>query len=238
MKNLFATYHNGIEIIHTDQNRSYSNFIIFICGGGKEIGAIRFKEWQAKLLNQNIGSLSFNFMGVENSKGDMREDSLKNRTKTLKSVVDYVRQNFDFEILNFYGVSMGGFTLLDYLNKNHVNEKIILQAPAAYSTEAHNKKFNSDFSKIIRKTDSWKTSKTFSYLEKNENKVLLIILEKDDVIPIGIINKYSKIVSNKAKSEILLIKDAPHSIWSDTNKNNKVKDGILKNIIKFTQTKN
>ena len=133
---LHKNFLNNIEIIHTPKDISYKKVLICIPGGGKTIGASRFKELQKQLFNENIGSVSINFAGVEGSLGSVEADNLENRITTTINIINWVQDNFTRKEISLYGVSMGGYVILGALQKTNSIEKIILHTPAAYAKES------------------------------------------------------------------------------------------------------
>jgi pimeloyl-ACP methyl ester carboxylesterase len=226
-------YLGDIEIFSSEKESNYKNFVIFVCGGGKTIGAGRFREWQEKLEDKGMGSLSFNFQGVENSEGKVGNDSLESRTKILNKIVGYIRGNFNFENLHIYGVSMGGFNVLDFLQQDKINGKVILHAPASYSVKAHNKRFGDGFTETIRTPNGWKNSESFNWLKNISNETLLIVPTRDDVIPKEILDKYTEIIDDEAKSQVYLLKNSKHAIWSNSEEDRTLKDEVFDEILRF-----
>jgi alpha/beta superfamily hydrolase len=220
-----------IEVIHSPKDIQYKNFLILIPGGGKTIGASRFDMLQHKLLEHNIGSISISFAGVEGSVGTVSEDSLKNRIDTTLTIAKWVEENFAYDQLSLYGVSMGGYIALGVQRVLECNGKIILHTPAAYAQDAHDVQFTDQFTSILRTEQSWKDSYSFDWLQDIKNQVLLIIHSQDEIIPIEISNRYKNIVFKNTNSKVIEIEGAQHSIWTSDDNNSVYKAQIVSEII-------
>lgn len=220
-----------IEVLYSPKTTHYKNFLICIPGGGKTIGASRFHELQERLFNENIGSVSVNFEGVEGSIGAVESDTLENRINVVLRIIDWVKNNFILDCMSLYGVSMGGYVVLGA--KEKCNEKIIIHTPAAYAKESYKVNFNEQFTNILRTPDSWRNSESFNWLKNIDNKILLITHSEDEVIPKEISDTYKNIISEKNNSKVLEIKGAKHSIWNNEEVNQNFKEKVILEIIDF-----
>lgn len=222
---------DGTEVIYSNKETHYKDFLVCIHGGGKTIGASRFIELQERLFNENIGSVSINFRGVEGSLGSLEDDGLENRINDTIKIIDWVKDTFTYEALSLYGVSMGGYVVLGTQEKENCKGKTIIHTPAAYAKESLTVNFNEKFTNILRTPDSWRNSESFDWLKHIENPVLLIIHSEDEVIPVAISNMYKDIVSQKDNSKVLDIYGAKHSIWNDKEENKDGKEQVILKII-------
>ncbi|MEX1064181.1 MAG: hypothetical protein WED06_02545 [Candidatus Paceibacterota bacterium] len=89
--------------------------------------------------------------------------------------------------LSIMGVSMGGY-LAAFVAAEFAGiiDKLILVAPAAYNDAALSPdiKFGPDFSQIIRRPNSWRSSSVFSRAApKIKADCLIVTFENDDVVP-------------------------------------------------------
>lgn len=224
---------NGIEVSYSSKDIIYKKFLVLIPGGGKIVGASRFAELQERLFNENIGSVSINFAGVEGSVGSVELDNLENRINVTVKIIDWIKNIFTFEELSLYGVSMGGYVVLGVQEKENCNGKIIIHTPAAYAKESLNVNFDERFTNILRTPDSWKNSESFDWLKNTDNQTLLIIHSEDEVIPKEILDTYKEIILGKENSKTVEIKDAKHSIWGIEDIDKVLKEKIILEIIDF-----
>lgn len=224
---------NGIEIIYTPKDISYKKVLICIPGGGKTIGASRFNELQEQLFDENIGSVSINFAGVEGSSGLVETDNLENRINTTIDIINWVQDNFTCKEIALYGVSMGGYVILGALQKTNSIGKIILHTPATYAKESKEVNFDEQFTTILRTPESWKNSESFDWLQNINNPVLYITHSEDEIIPKEILKTYENILIQKDNTKIVELKGAKHIIWNTEDSNKDFKEHVTLEIINF-----
>jgi pimeloyl-ACP methyl ester carboxylesterase len=216
------------------KENSSNKYIIFLHGGSKHLGKDRFKEWQDKLSEKGFGSLSFDFPGVGASDGIFSEQSLDKRIKTAKEVIKWFQENHKNAEIYLCGLSMSGYIACGLIHEMpHVFTKLILLAPAAYSQNAHDLSFDESFTQELRKPNSWIDSLSFQWLKKSSTPTMLIVAEKDMIIPKEVIGIYKKITSSKMGSKVVTLKNASHVIWSDSKDDKSFRNQALEEIISF-----
>ncbi|MFB6212750.1 MAG: alpha/beta hydrolase family protein [Candidatus Magasanikbacteria bacterium] len=209
------------------------HYILFLYGGGKDKGKEKFKLWQDKLAKEGIGSLSFDFSGMGDAPGQMKEESLESRISEARSAALWLRDEEPSAEFSLYGVSMGGYVALGLVDKMpEMFSSLILQAPAAYSQNAHNLPFDDSFTEELHEENSWKDSYSFKWLKEYEGRVLFVSMEKDNVIPEPILERYKDILDEK-DCEFVTIPDAPHGIWGDTEEDAKFREIVYENFCEF-----
>ncbi len=203
--NLSTTYTEG----------NFDHIILFIAGGSPTGGKQQFREWQEKLLKDNIGSVAFDFPGVGETIGKLELSSLESRIHLTQLMILWIAQELKPKKISVYGISMGGYVALASVHSNrHVNGVVIIQAPAAYAQRAHDVRFNSSFTQILRTEKSYEDSFSFEWLQDIPNKTVLISHTQDETIPKDIIDKYKEIGFTKdyfVHKEI----EASHRIWDE-----------------------
>jgi len=200
----------------------------------KNIGKEKFSEWQQKLEENNVGSITFDFPGMSGSKGRLEDNNLENRIQITLDVVNWVSDNFEYEKLSIYGCSMGGYVVLGITDRsNKVNGDVILHVSAAYAKESHDINFNDAFTNVLKKENSWKNSLSFNWLENLNNRVFLIVHKGDEVIPQELSDTYKNIVSLKPDSKYIEISGPKHSIWGDGEEKYKYRIEVVERIIDF-----
>jgi len=224
---------DDIEVLFSPKDVVYKKLIVCIPGGGKIIGASRFNELQKVLFDKNIGSVSINFQGIEGSLGDIETDSLQNRINVTVKVIDWIKDNFTFETISLYGVSMGGYIALGVQKEVNCNGKIILHTPAAYAKDSIHINFNEQFTNILRTPNSWKDSEAFDWLKDIDNSTLLITHSEDEIIPREISETYESIISSKEYSKAVEIEGAEHSIWNNEETGEEFRKQIILQITDF-----
>lgn len=130
------------------------------------------------------------------------------------------------------GSSMGAYTAIKLTEKYPV-ENLILFCPAVYSKDAFNVNFDSKFTQIIRQKKSWLKSDAFDILKNFKGKVLIVIGDKDDVIPKKLLELLIKSLINAKSKEVMIIPDCPHAIHRWLEKNPEFAIKVAKQIVGF-----
>lgn len=207
---------NSIQANIEHVNNS-GTWLLFIAGGSLEKGRYRYYEWQNILIKKHINTLSFDHAGIGGSTGTKTTSSLADRIKETEKVLTWLTQHYYVSKIHIFASSMGGYVALGlhYLICKKI-DKIILFAPAAYSKKAHTLKFDSTFTNEIRQQRSWRDSLSYEWMDTFQKPILLLIPEKDDIIPTEITHKYKQIIArkNNAFSETLF--GCKHDCWGDT----------------------
>lgn len=176
---------------------------LLILHGSGSSNRSRYDLMRQMLADKGIASAAFDFIGHGETGGDLGTSSLHDRTLQAKAVIEQL----NFVSINILGSSMGGYTAIKLLDWFEV-QSLILAAPAVYSVDAYDLKFDPSFTNVIRNrinTDAW------DILAKFKGDLLLYCGEKDDVIPKDITEKiYSSAIL--AKKEILKFPDVEHRI--------------------------
>ncbi len=207
---------NGLATTYSKGN--YEHIVLFVPGGSTDSAPKRFEDWQIELEKNNIGSISFDFPGVGETPGQLKLSSLESRIHLTQLIVLWIKENLKPQKISIYGVSMGGYVALSTAHANrHINGTVIIQAPAAYAQEAHDKRFNQEFTNILRTENSFLNSYSFEWLQDLQQKVVLIVHTKDIVVPKEITDKYKEIGDSKYDF-IYRELDSGHRIWDKKHK--------------------
>ena len=91
-------------------------------------------------------------------------------------------------------------------------DTLILFGPALYDKNAYPAQFNSGFTEIIRAPESWRKTDTLNLLESFTGNFLIVMGEKDEVIPPGVIELIVNHTPNVKKKELYIIPNCPHRI--------------------------
>ncbi len=211
--------------------KQVSKCIIFLPGGGKTIGNERFKNWQDKLIDEEVVSVSLDFSGVGLSSGDLTKQTLEKRIKEAECVTRWIVDKYPNIPITVLGVSMGGYVALGLVEKlENVFNKVILQVPAAYSRKAHNLNFDDNFTKELRTLNSWNDSYSFYWWKNFKGKKLLIANERDEVIPYDIIERYRRIGEDGSNFSLATILGASHNVFGDKRLSDETYE-IIKNFL-------
>ncbi len=158
------------------------------------------------ILNSGINILAFDFSGHGESTGELKKSSLQKRVNEAKEIIDHFASK---EPLTICGSSMGGYVSIKLLEHFKI-DTLILFCPALYDKNAYSVRFDEGFTEILRSPESWKNTDVLSLLENFTGKLLIIIGEKDEVIPKGVIDLINNHTPNAKKKEIYIIPNCPH----------------------------
>lgn len=190
---------------------------LIVAGGGnipRNDGC--YPLWQEYLAEQGVTTFNFDFRGVGESGGELKDTSLETRAEDSRRALSVLKNNSNAQNVYLIGRSMGGpvaIQIADFSIKG-----LLLLAPAAYSLAARIKKFGPDFSEEIRRQESWKNSPDFKQLGEYMGKLFLLYGTKDQVVPVNISLEYEK-VANSKNGTVLILKGEDHTSWVANQKN-------------------
>lgn len=223
-----------ISMLTSRPNRNPSHWVLFLFGGSRTRGKERFAEWQKYLTQENIGSISFDYSGTGKSTGHFFDSSLANRIDETVSVIRWIKKNIHPESFTLCGGSMGAYVALGAsrifpkLIKN-----LILFCPAAYAKECHSLHFCRKFTRCIRRSDSWKNSLAFRWIERFTGRILLLIPEDDEIIPPHIPLEYQRRAKNAADVHSITIPHAAHNLLNPKTTRLRFRQQIYRNSVEF-----
>jgi uncharacterized protein len=216
---------DGLEFSDESENPS----LLLVHGAGQSVKE-RTNYLSERLLKRGIGSFAFDHSGHGGSTGNLNESSLEKRIQEAIEAAKFLDNN---KPITVSGGSMGGYIslkLLDYLNV----QSLILFCPAIYDEVAYKLQFNENFTKAIRREESWRDSDVLRSLEKFTGNLLVIIGEDDEVIPEGVIELLDKHSINTKRKEIIKIPNCSHQIhrWlsEHTEEANRITDKMIEYI--------
>jgi len=178
--------------------------------GGGDASRKRFSLIRRKLLDEGISSCAFDFAGSGESGGNTRNTSLESRTRQACHVIAARQLTFPLSIV---GASMGAYTAVRLLRHNRVSN-LILFVPGIYALDAYNQKFQSEFSKMIRKPCSWANSDAWDILGQFTGRLFVVAAENDSVIPDDVITRIIEAARKVRSKKLSVIPQAPHQILS------------------------
>lgn len=196
--------------------------VILLHGGGtsSKAGFIRLRE---TLINMGLGTLSFDFLGHGQSGGTLEGFSLKDRVDQAKAIINSSVSNENSK-LNIMGFSMGAY-IATLLTQHYNVSRLGLFIPAMYSRKAYEIPFGPNFSKVIRKPQSWLDSDGFQVIRNFHGNLLIVSAENDGIVPATIpellyknsVNcewKHHYIIPEGTHNLSKLAYDAPHQRYS------------------------
>ena len=214
--------------------RGNTQCILFLHGGSIDNGKDRFFDWQKDFAKNGISSVAFDFVGVGDSIGNISHESLEKRIEDAIKITEWMKNKFPKKKFTICGVSMGAYVALGVVDRVPMMfDKLIIQAPAAYSQSAHFLPFDQTFTKELRKPQSWKKSPAFRWWKNYKKSKLLVSCEKDLIIPCEIIETYRNIGEMSKKFIHIDIEGAPHNIWKATKNKKKILNEVYQEILSF-----
>lgn len=199
----------------------------------------RTKQRYYDLLPRLAGELGittviFDYSGHGDSPFDVEELSPAQHFLEVITVFDWMKEKYPNRKMFVIGSSYGGF-LATQLTKYRKFDGLILRAPAIYRPSDFYtlKKYEDrDATKAFRQdSDALATHPLLARASKFEGKVLLIIHEKDELVPKETTDAYA----NAFKPEVIVAKGVTHSLDNASPEeideyNQKIFDWLTKNV--------
>lgn len=198
----------GRERIIGDVIGDTSNCSVLILHGAGLEGKGSFDGLRKRLAKDGIDSAAFDFIGHGETGGNLQESSLKNRTEQAVAVVKHLSLKAPLSVV---GRSMSGYTAIKLTEALEVG-LLVLIAPAVYMPQAYSVNFGEEFSKKIRATKSWENSDAWPILSRFKGNLLVIVAEKDEVIPEEVVKRIYNSAVHANRRELYTISRAPHKI--------------------------
>lgn len=197
----------------------------------------RPNQWQQWLARQNIASFGFDFRGVGESDCKLEETTLNTRLEDARAAWETFAQHTGATIDEIYllGTSMGA-PLAIRVAAEYQAAGLILASPAAYTPEAFDKPFGSEFSAVIQEPGSWEQSQEFEMLETYNGRWLLTCAGRDEVIPTPILEHYTDITSRH--DQTLLKLDTCHAFLRETSPELEARSRFWQEVISFLHPTN
>jgi alpha-beta hydrolase superfamily lysophospholipase len=155
--------------------------LVVLHGAGKSYSE-RFMPVADHFLEAGIGVIGLDFVGHGQTGGAMSGGSLELRNQHALAAIRYWLD--DNTPLILLGSSMGGHTALRVTASlgNRIESLCLLQA-ALYAGDAEKVQFTDDFTQILRRPESWKTSSALKDASGFSGRVYVGIGSEDKVIP-------------------------------------------------------
>lgn len=209
--------------------------MLLLFGGSRTRGKERFAQWQKTLAQENIGSVSFDYSGTGKSTGNFFASSLANRINETVAIIRWMKKRFGHKIqLTLCGGSMGAYVALGASRIFPESIKnLILFCPAAYRKESNSVCFGPKFTACIRKPNSWKDSLSFEWVHRFTGKILLLIPEKDEIVPVEIPLEYFRLAQKTSEVKYITIPSASHNLLNAKTTNSKIRRLVYKYSTEF-----
>lgn len=190
-----------------------SDFVFFHGAAGGNWS--RLMGFIKPVVEQGSSIVAFDHSGHGTSSGTEKKSSLAKKIIEANAIIDNFANRNPKTVC---GSSMGAYTAIKMLEKYPV-QNLILFCPGIYDRQAINIRFDSGFTEMIRRPESWKNTDAAEILEKFQGNLLVLIGSKDNIIPRGVIELIDQHSPNTKKKEILNLEGAPHGIqaWMIAN---------------------
>ena len=170
--------------IHGDQwlaPEARRHAVLLHGGGSSTLEA--FTPLREHLMQQNISSTAFDFIGHGRTGGNLQGSSLHARVKQTLIVIKAMQIGGSEAAL--VGYSMGAYVALHVARQRQIG-RLALGVPAAYSPEAFDVPFGPAFSAILRRENSWRDSDAFTLLGEFTGHLFVFYGSEDQVAPCAI----------------------------------------------------
>jgi len=114
---------------------------------------------------------------------------------------------------------MGAYTAVKLLEYYQIKNMIFI-VPAMYDSKAYNVPFNKGFTEIIRQPQSWRNSDAWQILVKYKGRLFTIAAERDEVIPLGVVNRIYDSAVNAKERKLFVAPQTSHAVFTDLRTNN------------------
>ncbi len=209
-----------------------STCVLFLSGGNLTVGGGRYRAWQHALQELGVSSVSFDHSGVNGSGTSLETSSLSARIDEAACVAEWIQDNLKIKNIIVYGASMGGYVGLGLTQRIPKSvDALMLYAPAAYDPDAHGLRFDGSFTQAIRKERSWSNSLSYEWIRSYTKPVTLIAVENDEVIPLGVIERYRESAQEHPHFTYELLQHGTHNCWGDTEADVHSREIIFKRLL-------
>lgn len=205
---LFKIPYNGHNLIGNMIKCKSKDMLLMLHGGGPNASMERFSSLRNELLNKNISTFSFDFVGHGLTGGDIKSTNLQDRTYQAINVIESVHKR----PLSILATSMAAHTAIK-ITESHKIENIILTVPAVYNKKAYDVNFGPKFSDIIRQKRSWVNTDAWQILSEFKGQLIIISADQDKVIDREIPQRLYDSATEAKSRKIFHIQESSHMIF-------------------------
>lgn len=213
--------------------------VLFLFGGSQTTARERFFEWQQELLNHDINSVSFDYIGTGQSSGNFYDSSLARRIEESIFVFEWMKKSLTAsEKVAICGGSLGAYVALGLMHRFREQvTHLMLFCPAAYTRAAHKVQFGPQFTQVISQPDSWQDSLAFDWLEEFQGHLLFILPQHDEVIPADITQAFLRQATHAHSVEKAIIANSSHQLLAEGKLNEAVRQQVYRKSLLFFKNK-
>ncbi len=156
-------------------------------------------------------AVTLDFSGHGESSGELLDLSLRRRRDQAAAVI---AASFEPERpLILVGFSMSGQTVADLVDLYGTRvAAIVLCAPGIYGKDAWDVPFGAGFTELIRRPESWRDSHALDTYARFEGRALLVVPERDEVIPDGVTELLHTALATRAAFSTIRLAGAGHRL--------------------------
>jgi esterase/lipase len=186
--------------------------VIFFHGlTSSEKGYIPYAE---KLAEYGIVGLTLSVRGHGESEGDFTKLTVKDVIIDGLNAYDFFAKYefIDPNRIGLLGKSIGG-AIVSCVSAQRKVKSILLTMPAAYTDEMMRMPFSQIepiVHKIFRNMDKISETKACQAIAKFEGDLLVVIGEKDDIVPLDVTSEYFNIAKKAHRKKKVITKDSLH----------------------------
>ncbi|HEO1823963.1 TPA: alpha/beta hydrolase [Acinetobacter baumannii] len=194
---------------------------LLIHGGNSNLSSL--SPLENLLRSKNIGTLSFNLSGLNNT-----SETKSSLSQNINESMVFYRLLKKVDIV--IGYSLGGYIAINLAKKFQIDRSILL-CPAIYSDQAVKKKYGTEFKAEISKPYSFYSSSIWLFLMEYKREITIVYGELDGIktdngkskgfyeinditnyspIPSEIVQTLKKISMRKANFNFIIEKDKDH----------------------------
>jgi len=187
--------------------------VCFVPGGATDPGRTRpiTSPWELRQIRHLAGAgcdaLTLNFPGIGHSRGELADNTLRRRGGWVAAAIAAADARIRRGPLVLVGCSMGAHVAALLSDELPVSA-LALVAPAAYGADAADEPFGPALRACIRRPGSWRDSPAFAAVRRFEGDVLLLLPERDAVIPAGVTEGYARAAGDSAVT--VSLREASH----------------------------
>ncbi|MEU4532215.1 alpha/beta fold hydrolase [Micromonospora ureilytica] len=190
--------------------------VVFLHGAGSE-GATNFRTLAEDFADFGGHSVGLDFLGHGKSDGLMSDSSLRIRGEQARCIIDsFCAPNLPLLICGF---SMGAHTALQVSARLGQRVRgLWLLAPACYAPEAESCPFGPEFTAVLRRKDSWRSSPAFADAASFRGTAVITTGSLDETVPWGVIEQLVR--SFRERSQILqldILRNVGHNVLAEIN---------------------
>ena len=199
---------------------------LFLHGAGKST-RVRWLSLRTALAEHGVGSVAIDFSGHGDSSA-RTENSLAKRYHEACVALNHIDADGPRIVV---GVSMSGEIAVRLaVDKGNRISGLVTIVGAAYDPAAYEVPFGPDFTRILRKHESWRKSEIFSTIPSFSGCLAVIQAGEDEVVPSVIGCDLIRNASRAEHAELLVLPGISHAITAAIDNDARMKHDVARAI--------